>query len=689
MAMRLLRGIRARRTVLRRLPLMLTFGVISLVLTVAVGLALGSQIHRMVERRSVQSLTQSTRSAVAIAMSTIVTGVTYGRGETPMNTVQREAQVKVISSVSKVLVANSETVVVEGLLATGMVVGGAGERPVGTMTTLDADFRAALAGQTLVRTLNAADGAARTAFEQQVLQRHGRLLKFEQGVRLTAGGPIVGVVRTYTPLRFADSRAAADTRSILWMLAFGLIVFWGVLFRLVWGASRIMKWQSKANRHMASHDSLTGLPNRTLLRQRTNRAVRAAGRNGRRVGLLLMDLDRFKEVNETLGHHYGDLLLHQVSDRLRQELRVADTVARLGGDEFVVLLPDISSVEETVRVAQKLNLALRQPFLLDGIVVDVACSTGIVTTPQDGEDFDQLLQHADIAMYAAKRDCLEIVVYTAEMDSYSRDRLTLLAELRSALEHPEQIVLHYQPQADLGSGAIVGVEALVRWQHPEQGLLAPATFIELAEQTGIIRPLTWLVLRCALEQNRRWADDGLRVQVSVNLSARCLLDNGFCERLVALLAETGVPPARLKLELTESAIMADPDRSKSILEEVASYGIGVSIDDFGTGYSSMAYLKNLPVTEIKIDRVFIAHMDTDDSDAAIVRSCLDLARNLNLTVVAEGVETAAVRQLLQDLGCDTLQGYLLSRPLSPASLEGWLRRYSPAIAMPRSQQFRV
>ena len=687
--MRVLRGIRASRTVLCRLPLMLTFGVISLVLTVAVGLVLGSQIHRMVERRSVQALTQSTQSAVAIAMSTITTGVTYGRGETPMNTVQRAAQVKVISSVSKVLVANSETVVVVGMLANGMVVGGAGEPAVGTMTTLNADFRAALAGQTLVRTLNAGDGATRTAFEQQVLQRNGSLLKFEQGVRLTAGGPIVGVVRTYTPLRFADSRAAADTRSILWMLVFGLIVFWGVLFRLVWGASRIMKRQSKANRHMASHDSLTGLPNRTLLRHRTNRAVRLAGQNGRRVGLLLMDLDRFKEVNDTLGHHYGDLLLNQIGDRLRQELRATDTVARLGGDEFVVLLPEIFSVEETVRVAQKLNLALRQPFLLDGIVVDVACSTGIATTPQDGEDFDQLLQHADIAMYAAKRDCLEIVVYTAEMDSYSRDRLTLLAELRSALEHPEQIVLHYQPQADLGSGAIVGVEALVRWQHPEQGLLTPATFIELAEQTGIIRPLTWLVLRSALEQNRRWADDGLRVMVSVNLSARCLLDPGFCERLVALLAETGVPPERLKLELTESAIMADPERSKSILEEVASYGIGVSIDDFGTGYSSMAYLKNLPVTEIKIDRVFIAHMDTDDSDAAIVRSCLDLARNLSLTVVAEGVETAAVRQLLQDLGCDTLQGYFLSRPLSPTSLEGWLRRYSPAIAMPRSQQFRV
>jgi diguanylate cyclase (GGDEF)-like protein len=679
--MRLLAGLRAVRIWMRRLPLMLTFGVLSLVVTMAVGVVLASQIQRLVARRSIQTLTESTHSAVAITMHTIVTGLTYGPGETPLKTPQRQAQVDLISAASRVLVGNSETVVVEGVLANGMIVGGAGAPPVGTKVALDADFRAALAGQTLVRTLHA--DAARSSSEQRIIQRYGGVLKFEQGVRLSARGPIVGVVRSYTPLRATDRRAAADTRSIVGLLALGLLLFWAVLFRLVWGASRTMKRQSKANVHLATHDSLTGLPNRSLLRDRTNRAVQAARRSGNRVALVLMDLDRFKEVNDTLGHHYGDLLLDQIGARLRLELREEDTVARLGGDEFVVLLSDISCVDAAFNVAQKLNRALQQPFLLDGVVVDVACSTGIVTTPQDGEDFDQLLQHADIAMYAAKRDCLEVVAYTAEMDSHSRHRLTLLAGLRHALEHPEQIVLHFQPQADLTTGNIVGVEALARWQHPEQGLLAPDTFIPLAEQTGIIRPLTWVILRSALEQNRRWADQGLLLRVSVNLSARCLFDDAFCERLVASLAETGVPAERLKLELTESAIMTDPDRAKRILERVAAHGIGLSIDDFGTGYSSMAYLKKLPVTEIKIDRLFIAHLDTDDSDAAIVRSCLDLARNLNVTIVAEGVETAAVQQMLRDLGCDTLQGYLLSRPLPAADLEGWLRGHPLSIPTPR------
>ena len=655
---------------------MLTFGVVSLLLTIAVGLVLASQMKRLVAERSIQMLSQSTRSAVALTVNTLVTGLTYNPGESALTTRNRQAQVNIITAASKVLVANSDTVVAEALLPNAMIIGGAGAPKVGTMVPIDADFRAALAGKTLVRSLNAGGSDEVSSLERLVINKYGSVLKFEQGVRLSVGGPIVGVVRAYAPLGPTNRKVAADTRSIVWLLAIGLLVFWGGLFRLVWGASRTMKRQSHANVHMATHDSLTGLANRTLLCERTNHAVRAARRSGGRVGLVLMDLDRFKEVNDTLGHHYGDLLLHQIGARLRRELREADTVARLGGDEFVVLLPDIESVEAAVRVAHKLNLALTQPFLIDGIVVDVACSTGIVTTPEDGDDFDRLLQHADIAMYVAKRDCLEVVVYTAEMDSYSRDRLTLLADLRNAVEHPSQIVLHYQPQCDLRTGEVVGVEALARWQHPERGLLGPDTFIPLAEQTGIIRPLTWLILRSALEQNRRWADGGLQLRVAVNLSARCLLDNGFCQRLVALLAETGVPAERLKLELTESTIMTDPERAKSTLEQVASHGIVLSIDDFGTGYSSMAYLKNLPVTEIKIDRAFISHLDTDDSDVAIVRSCLDLARNLHLSVVAEGVETDAVRQLLRDLGCDMLQGFLLSRPLSPASLQGWLRGYN-------------
>jgi diguanylate cyclase (GGDEF)-like protein len=666
----------------RRLPLMATFTAVSLVLTLAVGLVLAAQIQRLVARRSLQTLTQSTQSAVAITMNTIVTGLTYGRSGAPLTTAQRKAQVGIISSAAEVLLRNSQNALVVGVLADGTVVGGAGGAPaIGTKLALDSDFRAALSGQTKVRTLHDGGSGPTSEIERGLLRQYGSVLQFQQGVRLTPGGPIVGVVRSYAPLGPTNRQAAADARSIVWLLALGLLLVWAALVRLVWRASRTMKRQSRAHIHLATHDPLTGLPNRALLRERADQAL--ASGVGSRVAVILMDLDRFKEVNDTLGHHHGDLLLQQIGARLEKHVGESDTVARVGGDEFVVLLPAVASCEAAIVIAQALNGALREPFLLDGVVVDVACSTGVVTTPDDGTGFDELLQHADIAMYAAKKDSLGVQGYSANLDSYSPARLTLLADLRNAVEHPEQIVLHYQPLSDLASGRIVGVEALARWQHPTQGMLPPDKFIPLAEHTGIIRPLTWLILRSALEQNRRWADHGLLLRVSVNISARCLLDSGFCQRLVQMLTETGVPAERLELELTESAIMSDPDHSRGILEELASQGLGLSIDDFGTGYSSLAYLKKLPVTEIKIDRVFITHMDTDESDAAIVRTCLDLARNLNLSVVAEGVETDEVRRLLAELGCDTIQGYFLSRPMSAAQVAGWLRGYTSSVPLPR------
>jgi diguanylate cyclase (GGDEF)-like protein len=686
MGMKLLRGHRQSRAARRRFPLMLTFTAVSLVLTLAVGIVLAAQIQRLVARRSLQSLTETTQSAVAITMNTIVSGLSYGQSGVPLTNAQREAQVDVISSAARVLIANSQSVLVVGALVDGTVIGGAGGAPViGTKVPLDADFRAALAGHTQVRTVRSDTANAASAVERSLLRRYGSVLQFQQGVRLKPGGPVVGVVRSYAPLGPTDRQAAADARSIVWLLALGLLLFWAALFRLVWGASRTMKRQSKAHIHLATHDPLTGLPNRTLLRERTDRAIVAAGSTSR-MALILMDLDRFKEVNDTFGHHHGDLLLQQIGARLEKHVSESDTVARIGGDEFVVLLPGIASPGAAVAIAHKLNVALQEPFLLDGVMVDVACSTGVVTTPEDGADFDELLQHADIAMYAAKKDCLGVLAYSHSLDSYSPTRLTLLADLRNAVESQEHIVLHYQPLMDLTGGRIVGVEALARWQHPEHGLLSPDRFIPLAEHTGIIRPLTWLILRTALEQNRQWADQGLLLRVSVNLSARCLLDSGFCDRLVQLLAETGVPAERLELELTESAIMSDPDHAMRILEDLAANGVGLSIDDFGTGYSSMAYLKRLPVTEIKIDRAFITHMDTDESDAAIVRTCLDLARNLNLAVVAEGVETVEVRQLLSDLGCDTIQGYLLSRPMSASHVAGWLRGYTSSVPLPRGSR---
>ena len=278
-------------------------------------------------------------------------------------------------------------------------------------------------------------------------------------------------------------------------------------------------------------------------------------------------------------------------------------------------------------------------------------------------------------MYVAKKDSLGVVSYAPGLDSHSPERLALLGGLRRAVEDCEQIVVYYQPKASLPSGRVTGVEALVRWQHPEHGLLQPNDFIPLAERTGIIRPLTWCILRKALQQNRRWADSGLVLRVAVNISARCLLDKGFPEEVARMLRETGVPAERLELELTESSVMSDPERALAILHSLRRTGIRLAIDDFGTGYSSMAYLKKLPVSEIKIDRTFVTEMDCDPSDAAIVRSSLELARNLNLEVVAEGVETQAVWDLLTGLGCSSAQGYFLSRPLPPKDFESWLHEH--------------
>ena len=655
----------------RRVPLMVSFGVVSLVLTVALGAVLGAEIQRSVTSRSVAVLRRTAQSAIALTVDTIVSGLSFGKNGVPLTSGQQQAQANLISSAAHSLVANSDIVGVEAVLADGTVIGGANAPPVGAKAVRDAGFRAALGGTTLVRTLSRGSRAT-TAHEAALLQHDGDLLVIEQGVRLNRGGPILAVVIAYARMGPTRHQAAADTFAITVTLAVGLLVFWLVLFRLVLGASRALTRKSRENAYIATHDSLTDLPNRALLRDRTDRAVLASRRSGAHVALLLIDLNRFKEVNDTLGHPYGDTLLRQVGPRLREQLRDSDTVARVGGDEFVVLLPDLPTPEAAFSVAEKLGAALERPFVLNGVTVGVDSSAGIATAPDDGDDFDTLLQHADVAMYAAKTESLTVVVYTSELDTYSPARLTLLADLRRAVEQPGQITLHYQPQADLATGRVSGVEALVRWQHPTRGLVPPDEFIPLAEHTGIIRPLTWRILRIALEENRRWADNGLFLRVAVNVSGRCLLDAGFADEVVRLLAETGVPTDRLEIELTETAIMADPQRALRILEALATRGIRLSIDDFGTGYSSMAYLKNLPVHEIKIDRVFVTHMDVDPSDAAIVRSSLELARNLDLTVVAEGVETQRVWQQLAELGCPTAQGYFLSRPLSGPDFALWM-----------------
>jgi diguanylate cyclase (GGDEF)-like protein len=427
--------------------------------------------------------------------------------------------------------------------------------------------------------------------------------------------------------------------------------------------------------HQAMHDELTGLPNRACFFDRTDQALRQAARDDSRTAVLLFDLDRFKEINDTLGHKYGDRVLCEVGPRLRPGLRVADSLARLGGDEFCVLLPDVACLAAAVEVAERLLGLLEEPFEIDGMTLAIEASCGIAIAPADGDSSDLLLQRADVAMYLAKNSHANVVVYHDDLNLNTPARLSLLGELRMAIPRG-QLVLHYQPKAVLSTGQPQGVEALVRWQHPTLGLVPPDQFIPMAEHTGLIKALTSWVLNTALCQLRDWreADQGVpQMSMAVNLSTRSLLDDAFPAEVVASLNRWDVPAAMLELEITESAIMADPVKAHRLLSELSAVGVKIAIDDFGTGYSSLAYLKDLPVDQLKIDKSFVLNMHNDPHDAIIVKSVIDLGHNLGLQTVAEGIEDLATWQQLTSLGCDSAQGYFLAKPLPAADLEAWFR----------------
>ncbi|TME99220.1 MAG: EAL domain-containing protein [Chloroflexi bacterium] len=422
--------------------------------------------------------------------------------------------------------------------------------------------------------------------------------------------------------------------------------------------------------HQALHDALTDLPNRVLLHDRLQQAIRAADRNTTSVALLVMDLDRFKEVNDTFGHHTGDQLLEQLGQRLGSVLRASDTIARLGGDEFAVLLPT-AALDEAQQIADRLLQVLEQPFTLGGLQLEIDASIGIALSPDHGHDADTLLRRADVAMYVAKRGNVGHAVYTADQDQHSPMRLAMVSELRRAIDQNE-LSLYFQPKVSLAAGSVTCAEALVRWQHPRHGLLGPDLFVPIAEQTGLIRPLARWVLDAALRQCSRWRHQGLDLAVAVNLSMRNLHDPEVVDTIRQLLTRWGIPPSRLVVEITESSLMADAERAMDVLGRLRAMGVGISIDDFGTGYSSLAYLKRLPVDELKIDKSFVAHIASDDNDAAIVRSTIGLAHDLGLAVVAEGIEDEVTWDYLAGLGCDVAQGYFISRPLPVAAFGDWL-----------------
>ncbi len=435
--------------------------------------------------------------------------------------------------------------------------------------------------------------------------------------------------------------------------------------------------------YLAHHDELTSLPNRISFHHSLEHAIRQAKRKRAQLAVMFIDLDRFKNINDSLGHEYGDLLLQEVSTRLQTALRDSDIVARLGGDEFVVLLEGWQAEEDLISVGNKILQSVCKPYTFDGQEYDITASVGVSTFPHHGLDAQTLLRHADVAMYRAKElGKNNFQFYTAQMDFNSVDRLRLESALRRAINRDE-FRLHYQPVVNLATGYMVGMEALVRWQHPQRGLVAPLEFIPIAEETGLIVPIGEWVLRAACEQNRKWQQQGYGpLRVSVNLSPRQFQANlvGVVKRV---LEETGLPAQLLELEITESMVMQNPDQAVRLLNELHDMGIALSIDDFGTGYSSLAYLKRFPIDSLKIDRSFITELPVDTDNAAIIRAIIQMAHGLEIHVVGEGVETAEQAGFLSDQLCDRVQGFHYSKPLPHAEFELLINQFplQPAMAL--------
>jgi diguanylate cyclase (GGDEF)-like protein len=432
--------------------------------------------------------------------------------------------------------------------------------------------------------------------------------------------------------------------------------------------------------HQASHDPLTGLPNRSRLQATLNAELARSKRDGRPFGLLLIDLDHFKEVNDTLGHHVGDQLLARFADRLRKAVRPSDHLARLGGDEFAVIVPDAGEAE-VLKVADRIRAALVNPIELEGLWLEIEASIGLAMHPEHALLAEDLLRLSDVAMYVAKESRCGVAAYSAERDHNSADRLSLVGELRQALDDGA-LTLQYQPKVCLRDGSLLGVEALVRWQHPQRGFIPPDEFIPLAERSGLILPLTEHILDTALAACASWRRAGHPLSVAVNLSPQMLTDRALIVELVEqALARNGVPAECLTLEITESGLIADPTNGVDILHALRSLGVRLSVDDFGTGHSSLSRLTDLPVQEMKIDKSFVREITRHRGRQAVTLAAQQLGHALGLHVVAEGVETQAEFDHLRGIGCDSIQGYFVARPLAPDQFLPWLESWQESTTL--------
>jgi diguanylate cyclase (GGDEF)-like protein len=451
-------------------------------------------------------------------------------------------------------------------------------------------------------------------------------------------------------------------------LAVGLAVLYLVLFAITASVSRGLRREAALNAFLAHHDTLTELPNRMLFHRLAAHALADAVRLDRQIAIAIVDLDHFKDVNDTLGHHSGDHLLAELAQRLAARMRPYDTIARLGGDEFGIILRDAAEAEH---ILWRLREVIDREVEVNGLPLSVQASIGFVIAPDDADDVDSLLQRADVAMYVAKAQHAGVLRYDCSLDHYDAAKLSLVSELRHAID-AGQLVLHYQPQTTLADDRIDAVEALVRWQHPTKGLLYPGTFMPLAEKTDVIDKLTRWVFHTALTELDRLGEAAAGLSVAVNVSARNIGRPGFANEVIAILRDVGVPADRLIVEVTETALLTDPERAAAALAALAGAGVRISIDDFGRGQTSLGYLSDLPIHELKIDRSFVADMASNPGHAAVVRSIVDLGHNLGLRVVGEGIETDDILALLRECRCDIAQGFLLGRPMPGQALVRWL-----------------
>ncbi|MEM8921866.1 MAG: EAL domain-containing protein [Actinomycetota bacterium] len=647
----------------RGLSLHHKFGLISLVAFTLIGAFLGQMLRTSMER---QILAGSIAEAEVVAKVGLQNAIEPGELHTGLTEDRaRSLQITLRSEFARIDVVD---VVLWNL--DGTVVFATDTQRIGAMTEVPPEVGQAMAGEPLAIVNDLSEDPA----ADPILQRHGTLLEVYQPIAFGSveTGELAGVLRTSVPYAPIAENIQAESRRLYLAIA-GVFVFLHlVLFRLVANASAELRRRADENEQQARHDALTGLPNRTLFAEELNAILDREGPEA--LAIALIDLDRFKEVNDTLGHHQGDKLLIEIGNRLSTILRPGDTVARLGGDEFGLILTEVDSADATLAVTQRVVRAIEAPFETDDLTLDVGASIGIALAPDHGHDLATLLQRADIAMYQAKRSGGGCALYSESDDTNSRRLLSLTGDLRHSMA--EQLIVHYQPKVLLAEDRVAGVEALVRWQHPDHGVIPPNVFLPLAERAGMMDELTAIVLEKSLVQVREWLDVGLDLHVAVNISARGLHRSGLADVVTTMLTRHRVPGNRLVLEITERAIADDPDGAHRVLTRLGEHGVRFSIDDFGTGYSSLAVLRKLPVDELKIDRQFVAELSMPESHA-IVDYSIQLGHMLGLQVVAEGVEDELATDTLRRLGCDLVQGYLYSRALPAEDLAAWLARPRP------------